>query len=94
MPYRFIDEKNTMVITTRKIINREKPILLVSHDEDDGMWEFLDGSEVEEEDALVVALYEIVELDDSVNNIADLPVGWVAYRNTVNDEWDKYSNIS
>ena len=56
MNYNFVDEKNTMVITTKNIVNKKKSILLVSHDEDDGMWEFLDGDDVKEEDAMIVSL--------------------------------------
>ena len=92
MNYNFIDEKNTMVITTKKIINKEKSILLVSHDEDDGMWEFLDGDDVKEEDAIVVSLFEMVHLDSTVNQIADLPLGWIAYRDNIHSKWLKQKN--
>lgn len=92
MNYEFIDEKNTMVITTQKIVSKEKNILLVSHDKDDGMWEFLDGDDVKEEDAIIVSLLEIVHLDSTVNQIADLPLGWIAYRDNIQNEWIKHKN--
>ncbi len=38
--YKFLDAKNTMAITTRRIVSGKSDILLVSHDEDDGMWDF------------------------------------------------------
>lgn len=34
---------NTATITCRHIIDGSLPILYVSHDEDDGMWQFLCG---------------------------------------------------
>lgn len=92
MNYNFVDEKNTMVITTKNIVNKEKSILLVSHDEDDGMWEFLDGDDVKEEDAIIVSLFEIVQLDSTVNQIADLPLGWISYRDSIQNEWIKQKN--
>ncbi len=92
MNYNFIDEKNTMVITTKKIINQEANILLVSHDEDDGMWEFLDGDGIKEEDAMIVSLLEIVQIDATVNQIADLPLGWIAYRDNIQCKWLKQKN--
>lgn len=90
--YSFSEDKNTMVITTKSIINNVKDIVLVSHDDDDGMWEFLDGEEVNEEDAVIVSLFEIVKLDDSINELCELPLGWVAYRDNKNGNWVKQIN--
>ena len=92
MNYKFTEEKNTMVISTKKIISKEVDILLVSHDEDDGMWEFLHGDDVKEEEAVIVSLLEIVHLDSTVNQIADLPLGWIAYRDNIQDVWIKQKN--
>lgn len=40
----FKDSPNTMVITLKEILAGTKPILYVSHDEEEGMWQFLDGT--------------------------------------------------
>lgn len=90
--YSFLEDQNTMVITQKSILNREKDILLVSHDEDDGVWQFLDGEDVNEEEAAIVSLFEIVKLDDSVNELCELPLGWVAYRNSKNEKWVRNAN--
>ncbi|MGO4185903.1 hypothetical protein AB4Z17_32735 [Paenibacillus sp. TAF43_2] len=50
----FEDPENVAVITTQKIMNKHSPILYVSHDSDDGMWQFLDGEEVIELDARIL----------------------------------------
>lgn len=92
MNYDFLDEKNTTVISTKKIMNKESSIMLVSHDEEDGMWEFLDGDDVNEEDAMIVSLFEIVQIDETINQIADLPIGWIAYRENVFSKWVKQIN--
>lgn len=92
MDYGFTEAKNTMVISTKKVIGKENAILLVSHDEDDGMWEFLDGYDVKEEEAVIVSLLEIVHLDSTVNQIADLPLGWIAYRDNIQEEWKHQPN--
>lgn len=73
-------------------MNKESSILLVSHDEDDGMWEFLDGDDINEEEAMIVSLLEIAQIDITVNQIADLPLGWIAYRENVYSEWVKQKN--
>lgn len=90
--YDFLEDKSTMVITTKNIIAHAKDITLVSHDEDDGMWEFLDGDEVNEKNAVIVSLFEIIMLDDSINELCELPLGWVAYRNNKNEKWKRHIN--
>lgn len=90
--YNFTDKKNTMVITTKRIMNNKSNILLVSHDDEDGMWQFLDGEDVDEEDATIVSLGEIVGIDNTINQIADLPLGWIAFRDSVYSQWNKQSN--
>ncbi len=85
----FNEHDNTMVITTKDIVLGLKPILLVSHDYEDGMWEFLDGEDVDENRACIVALTEILAMDKSLNELHDLPLGWMAYRNDINDFWTK-----
>lgn len=84
----FKDAPNTMVITTKKIINREASILIVFHDEEDGMWQFLDGNDTNESDAAIISLAEIVSIDSSINAISDLPLGWVAWREHEKSNWE------
>ena len=47
----FDDPKNVAVITLKAIAKGGNPILHVTHDADDGAWQFLDGSTVSEESA-------------------------------------------
>lgn len=86
----FIDEHpNIAVITTKNILDKSSDILLVCHDEDDGIWQFLDGKDINEEDALIISLKEIVELDNSISQLLySLPLGWSAFRNNKNSEWE------
>ena len=83
----FKDKKDVITITTKGIIEEGKPILYVSHDEDDGMWQFLDGTGLTEEDARVVSLKEIYELDSSIGDISTMPCGWNAWMDNEDDEW-------
>ncbi|WP_179232776.1 hypothetical protein [Paenibacillus rigui] len=46
----FEDPENVAVITTQIIMTKERPVLFVSHDEEDGMWQFLEGEEANERD--------------------------------------------
>ena len=92
MEYKFLDDKNTIAITKKKIVSRQSEILLVSHDEDDGMWEFLDGEDVCEENAVVVSMFEMSQIDESINELYDLPLGWIAYRENKTTEWIRKLN--
>jgi hypothetical protein len=85
----FDQPPNCAVMTVKDIIAGELPILFVSHDEDDHGWQFLSGDSVSKEDASVVALREIVELDPSVLKLADLPAGWIATRRSANAGWER-----
>lgn len=89
MEYKFSDAKNTAVITTKDIIHKKKDILIVTHDSEDGMWQFLDGSDVTEDDAAVVSLYEMTGIDGSINELYDLPFGWRAFRNNKSEKWTR-----
>ena len=58
-------------------------ILYVCHDEEDDGWQFLDGRPVDMPDAALVAIAEIVGVDRTVLEVADLPPGWRAMRDAV-----------
>jgi len=83
----FDDPPNLAVVTTRQVTEHGVAILFVSHDEDDGGWQFLTGEPPREEDARVVALRRIWLLDPSVGELANLPPRWQASRNTPADPW-------
>jgi hypothetical protein len=84
----FDDPATLAVFSVREIVFGGKPILFVSHD-DDGGWQFLTGETARKEDAVIVGLKEIVELDSSVATLADLPTGWIATRRSPNAAWER-----
>ena len=57
---------NCIVFTLREIIEDGGPILYVSHDLDDHGWQFLNLGEFKTENAMLVALSSIVEIDPTV----------------------------
>lgn len=71
----------------RQILDGSEPILLVSHDEDDHGWQFIGTTDASMADAKVVCLEEIVRLDSTVLEVADLPPGWQAIREHVGGVW-------
>jgi hypothetical protein len=86
----FDQEPNCAAITLKRIVAGEAPILYVSHDADDHGWQFMDGSNnLNEDDAAVVAMAEIVEQDASILEVADLAPGWCAWRSRVGEAWQR-----
>ena len=88
----FDQPQNCAVITLKQIIDGAEPILHVSHDLDDHGWQFLGIGDACEEDAAVVCLGEIVKSDSTVLQVADIPPGWHAWRQTVADKWTREPN--
>lgn len=86
-PWPFDNPENVAVITTHKIMKRVSPVLYVTHDYDDGTWQFLDGGEVREEDACILGLKELIDIDPSLVQLADLSIGWIAWRETKENQW-------
>lgn len=91
MNWRFKDPPNVAVIANRKIVDGRDWIAYVSHDSADGGWQFHnnDTAPVEETDAAVVSLRNIVQLDESVTELADLPLGWSARRDSKASPWHR-----
>ena len=85
----FDDPENVATMTVRQITHGGQPILLVSHDADDGMWQFLTGGPVEMADAMIVGLREVFEIDPSIAEVADLPLGWQAARSSAGAPWQR-----
>jgi len=53
----FDDRPNVATISLRDIMERRAPILFVTHDNDDGIWQFLDGrDDPDPNDAVVLSL--------------------------------------
>jgi hypothetical protein len=87
----FDDPEDVVTITLTQIMNDGHPILYVSHDADDGTWQFLTGDQVEMSDAMVVTLRSIFQFDPSIGELADLPLGWCAERSAVGMPWQRTS---
>ena len=83
----FDEDPNVMVLTTKKIINKQEEIRTVYHDADDGMWQFLDGTDINEDTMAIVGLTEVIGIDKTVVEVNDLPLGWVAWREEKGKPW-------
>ena len=84
----FAGQPNTACIVCRHVMRGERPVLYASHDAEDGMWQFMCGGEHSfPDDAGVIGLSEILELDATVAAIASIPCGYVAERESDKADW-------
>jgi len=85
----FLDPPNLAVITLKSILKGEAFIGFVTHDKDDGGWQFhpFGTNEPDEKEAAVVSLREITDIDPSILELATLPVGWCAFRSAPEQKW-------
>ncbi len=90
MNWPFKDPPNVAVITTRTVLAGEEWVGLVSHDEDDGAWQCLplEGA-CAEEDGRVVCLHEMLQIEPAIAELADLALGWEAWRETKSTNWHR-----
>lgn len=88
--WKFKEVKNTAVIVNKKIFQNSGWIAYASHEAGDAGWQFhTSDDEVLESDAQVVSLENIVNYDSSILELADLPVGWQAWRDSIESEWKR-----
>jgi len=90
----FDQPKNCGTILSRAVMEGKTVITFVSHDEDDHGWQFLDGDTTETNQAALVCLSSVVEIDASVLEIADLEPGWIATRPDAKSPWVREANTN
>ena len=78
------------VLTTVHVVRGGQAILYASRDRDDGSWQFHSMEPARVHEAMVVALDEIIELDPSILEIADLEPGWAAERVAEGEPWRRF----
>lgn len=83
--------ENTAVVTSTYVVNENMPVLYVSHEYDDEegeIWQFHCGNgDYDMSKMLLVSLAEVLNIDHSLSELADLPLNSVARRKYVGDKW-------
>ena len=82
----FDDDVDRVTFTTKFVANESYPIVIVTHDED-GDWQFLCGTTNENDDMVVACFGFIYERHPLIKEFADLPKGWLAWREDENKPW-------
>ena len=87
----FFDHSDTMVFTSKSVIDDGDWVHYVSHDEEDGAWQFhgIHGAPESESEARLVLFRNMLQSDSSLSAILDLPVGWFAWRDAADGPWKR-----
>jgi hypothetical protein len=87
----FLDPPNTAVITTVPILNRQASVQYVTHDHEDGAWQFhhlrQHGEPASVKDAAVISLGNMLRLEPRIAELSDLPLGCHAWRDSEHAPW-------
>ena len=91
--FKFKESEKTLCITCNHVITRERPILYVTHDSEDGTWQFMCGKDDHDiTNAQMVSLLNIIEIDNTVNDLYEMPVGYGAEREATTDKWKPFKS--
>jgi hypothetical protein len=77
---------NKPVFTTKFVIEDHSEIIYVAHDKE-GDWQFFSREDASEQDARIISMNEILELDGSLKEILWIPEGTEAWREGAGKEW-------
>ena len=84
----FEESVDTGTFTTKPVLDGSKPILDVFHGSD-GDWQFLCGTTLNFDDLKLVCLGCMVERDETLLEVADLPLSWRAFRRSPAEPWTR-----
>lgn len=86
--WKFPDPPHTQVYLSHAVHEKREAITYVSHDIEDGAWQFLgDGMVQEGEQPVIVCFHHPIDDDPSLKELNDLPLGWWAERVTPESPW-------
>jgi hypothetical protein len=87
LDFKFFEKRNLAVFVTKQIFKGNKPILYVSHDSEDGDWQFLTEDTITNEEIMIVSLEEVVKQDPTINELFNLARGQFATRDFTGGKW-------
>lgn len=90
MKWPFQDPTKLAAYTSRRIVYGEEWIHYVTHDADDGAWQFHPHSgPTPEADACIVSLENMLGREPRLAELADVPLGWHVWRQDPEAEWQR-----
>jgi hypothetical protein len=87
--WKFPDPPHTRVFLSKTVHEGTEPVTYVSHDEDDGAWQFLGDSMDAGGGPVISCFHHPIDTDPSLKELADLPIGWYAERTQPGEPWTR-----
>lgn len=87
----FTDPQDVAAICCIHVL-QDRPVLRVTHDEDDGGWQILCGGTHTDSDAKLVCLGCMVQREPALLQLSQLPLGWCANRESPASPWQIAEN--
>lgn len=93
MIYKFNYPKNTACFVCKHVLNKQRPILYITHEAEDGFWQFLCGHDdhPNDDDYQVISLEQVTAIDESINDLYEMPVGIGATRESQSCKWEPFN---
>ena len=88
--WKFPDAPHTQAYLSETVHKKEERVTYVSHDAEDGAWQFLGDKMADGGGPVVSCLHHPVDDDPSLRELFDLPLGWYAVRETPSGLWQRY----
>jgi hypothetical protein len=82
----FQESEHTLSYTSQQVMDGDAPVLLVFHDHE-GEWQFLHGEVGEADVCKIICLGCAYSHDQTIGMLSSLPLGWMAYRDSINGPW-------
>ncbi len=90
--YKFQESEETACFVCDHVMNKTRPILYVTHEQEDGFWQFLCGHPNHiDSNIKIISLKQVTGLDATVNDLFEMPLGVGASRKSTNDKWEPFS---
>ena len=87
--WKFPDDPHARVFLSETVNSGTEPVTYVSHDVEDGAWQFLGDSMSDGGGPVISCLHHPIDRDPSLVELADLPLGWYAERGRVGEPWTR-----
>lgn len=91
--WKFPDPPHTGVFLSETVQNGTEDVTYVSHDVEDGAWQFLGDSMSDGGGPVISCFHHPVDHDPSLAELADLPMGWYAERVKVGEPWIRKEHL-
>jgi hypothetical protein len=90
--WKFSDSPHASAYLSQTVFDKKEHITYVSHDVEDGAWQFLGDKMAGGGGPIVSCLHHPIDDDPTLKELADLPLGWYATRENSESPWQRFEH--